>query len=163
MRVVIAEDFALLREGLARLLAEDGHEVVAAVADAEDLLRHGARPMQPDIVVTDVRMPPTHTDEGLRAALVDPRVVARDRRARALPVRRGALRLGAPGRRRRAASATCSRTASPTSSEFLDGRTPRRGGRHRARPRGRRPAARAIPTPGPARRASPAASARCCG
>jgi DNA-binding NarL/FixJ family response regulator len=69
MRVVIAEDFALLREGLARLLAEDGHEVVASVADAEELLSAVER-LHPDIVVTDVRMPPTHTDEGLRAALV---------------------------------------------------------------------------------------------
>jgi DNA-binding NarL/FixJ family response regulator len=69
VRVVIAEDFALLREGLARLLAEDGHEVVASVADAEDLLS-AVEDLQPDIVVTDVRMPPTHTDEGLRAALV---------------------------------------------------------------------------------------------
>jgi DNA-binding NarL/FixJ family response regulator len=69
VRVVIAEDFALLREGLARLLAEDGHEVVAAVADAVDLLA-AVEDLHPDIVVTDVRMPPTHTDEGLRAALV---------------------------------------------------------------------------------------------
>jgi DNA-binding NarL/FixJ family response regulator len=69
VRVVIAEDFALLREGLARLLADDGHEVVASVAEAEELLRAVER-HQPDLVITDVRMPPTHTDEGLRAALV---------------------------------------------------------------------------------------------
>ena len=69
MRVVIAEDFALLREGLVRLLAEDGHVVVAAVGDAQELLR-AVESDQPDLVVTDVRMPPTHTDEGLRAALV---------------------------------------------------------------------------------------------
>jgi DNA-binding NarL/FixJ family response regulator len=69
VRVVIAEDFALLREGLVRLLADDSHEVVEAVADAEDLLRAVAR-HRPDLVITDVRMPPTHTDEGLRAALV---------------------------------------------------------------------------------------------
>lgn len=67
VRVVIAEDQALLREGMARLLGDDGFEVVAQAADAEDLLRKvGAH--RPDVVVTDVRMPPTHTDEGLRAA-----------------------------------------------------------------------------------------------
>ena len=69
MRVVIAEDSVLLREGLARLLAEAGHEVVAAAGEAEEFLREvGDR--QPDVVVVDVRMPPTFTDEGLRAALV---------------------------------------------------------------------------------------------
>jgi DNA-binding NarL/FixJ family response regulator len=69
VRVVIAEDSVLLREGLARLLDEAGFEVVEAVADAEQLLRSVAE-HTPDVVVADVRMPPTHTDEGLRAALV---------------------------------------------------------------------------------------------
>jgi DNA-binding NarL/FixJ family response regulator len=69
VRVVIAEDSVLLREGLARLLDEAGFEVVEAVADAEQLLRSVAE-QTPDVVVADVRMPPTHTDEGLRAALV---------------------------------------------------------------------------------------------
>jgi DNA-binding NarL/FixJ family response regulator len=69
MRVVIAEDSVLLREGLARLLDEAGFEVVEAVDDAERLLRSVGE-HQPDVVVADVRMPPTHTDEGLRAALV---------------------------------------------------------------------------------------------
>jgi DNA-binding NarL/FixJ family response regulator len=69
MRVVIAEDSVLLREGLARLLDEAGFEVVEAVPDAEQLLRSVAE-HTPDVVVADVRMPPTHTDEGLRAALV---------------------------------------------------------------------------------------------
>ena len=69
MRVVIAEDSVLLREGISRLLAEAGFDVQDAVPDAEQLLRAvGGR--QPDVVVADVRMPPTHTDEGLRAALV---------------------------------------------------------------------------------------------
>ncbi|GAA2417552.1 response regulator transcription factor [Actinomadura vinacea] len=70
MRVILAEDSTLLREGLIRLLAEEGHEVAAAVGDAEALqaaVFDGAAP--PDVVVVDVRMPPTHTDEGLRAAL----------------------------------------------------------------------------------------------
>ncbi len=69
MRVVIAEDSVLLREGLSRLLAEGGHDVVAAAGDAEEFLRAVAA-CQPDVVVVDVRMPPTFTDEGLRAALV---------------------------------------------------------------------------------------------
>jgi DNA-binding NarL/FixJ family response regulator len=69
VRVVIAEDSVLLREGLTRLLAEAGFDVLAAVADAEQLLRAvGAQ--RPDVVVADVRMPPTHRDEGVRAALV---------------------------------------------------------------------------------------------
>ncbi|MFE3119944.1 response regulator [Streptomyces niveus] len=68
MRVVLAEDSTLLREGLVRLLSEEGHEVMDAVADAGALLAVVAHD-QPDVVVADVRMPPSHTDEGLRAAL----------------------------------------------------------------------------------------------
>jgi len=68
MRVVIAEDAALMREGLIRLLEDRGHQVCAAVADGDALLaavaEHG-----PDVAVVDIRMPPSHTDEGLRAAL----------------------------------------------------------------------------------------------
>ncbi len=69
MRVVIAEDSLLLREGLARLLAEAGHEIAAATGDSEQFLR-AVQAHRPDAVVVDVRMPPTFTDEGLRAALV---------------------------------------------------------------------------------------------
>ncbi|MEU6986212.1 response regulator transcription factor [Streptomyces sp. NPDC046324] len=68
MRVILAEDSTLLREGLVRLLAEEGHEVTAAVGNAIELLA-AVRADPPDVVVADVRMPPTHTDEGLRAAL----------------------------------------------------------------------------------------------
>ncbi len=68
MRVVIAEDAALLREGLTRLLEDRGHQVCAAVADADALLAAAAE-HKPDVAVVDVRMPPAHTDEGLRAAL----------------------------------------------------------------------------------------------
>jgi DNA-binding NarL/FixJ family response regulator len=65
--VVIAEDNVLLREGLTRLLNESGFEVSGQAGDAEDLIRKvGAH--HPDVAVVDVRMPPTHTDEGLRAA-----------------------------------------------------------------------------------------------
>ncbi|HEY1916289.1 MAG TPA: response regulator transcription factor [Streptosporangiaceae bacterium] len=68
MRVVIAEDSAVLRAGLIEVLADRGHEVVAAVADAEALIAAVAQ-HRPDVTVVDVRMPPTHTDEGLRAAV----------------------------------------------------------------------------------------------
>ena len=67
MRVVIADDAPLIREGLARLLAENGIEVVAQVDDADVLLAR-VRDLRPDVAIVDVRMPPTHTDEGLRAA-----------------------------------------------------------------------------------------------
>ena len=68
MRIVIAEDAVLLRAGLIRLLADAGHEVVAAVGDAAALLE-AVEEQKPDIVVTDVRMPPNHQDEGLKAAV----------------------------------------------------------------------------------------------
>jgi DNA-binding NarL/FixJ family response regulator len=69
VRVVIADDSVLLREGIARLLQDAGFDVVAQVAEAVALLR-AVEQQQPEIVVVDVRMPPTFTDEGLRAALV---------------------------------------------------------------------------------------------
>ncbi|MCE9621771.1 MAG: response regulator transcription factor [Actinomycetia bacterium] len=68
MRILIAEDSVLLREGLTRLLGEYGHEVVAAEGDASRLLAMVSE-HEPDLVIVDVRMPPTHTDEGLRAAV----------------------------------------------------------------------------------------------
>jgi DNA-binding NarL/FixJ family response regulator len=69
MRVAIAEDSVLLRKGLILLLEEAGHEVAAAAGDAETFLR-AVRETRPDACVVDVRMPPTFTDEGLRAALL---------------------------------------------------------------------------------------------
>jgi len=68
MRVVIAEDEALLRQGLMLVLKQGGFEVQAAVADAAQL-EDATADLHPDLVVTDIRMPPSHTDEGLRAAL----------------------------------------------------------------------------------------------
>jgi DNA-binding NarL/FixJ family response regulator len=68
MRIVIGEDSLLLREGLARLLHETGHEVLAQAGDGEDLVRKVAA-HKPDLAIVDVRMPPTHTDEEIRAAL----------------------------------------------------------------------------------------------
>ena len=68
MRIVIAEDAAVIRAGLVEILADRGHEVVAAVGDAESLLAAVAG-HQPDVAIVDVRMPPDHTDDGLRAAI----------------------------------------------------------------------------------------------
>ena len=68
MRVIVAEDSTLLREGLVRLLVDEGHDVIASVGDADALLV-AVEKDRPDIVVTDVRMPPGHSDDGLRAAL----------------------------------------------------------------------------------------------
>lgn len=68
MRILIAEDSVLLRAGLIRLLEEGGHEIVGAVGDAEALITAAAS-LAPDLAVVDVRMPPTLTDDGLRAAL----------------------------------------------------------------------------------------------
>ena len=68
MRIVIAEDSAVVRAGLVEVLADRGHQVVAAVGDAE-ALRAAVDEHQPDVTVVDVRMPPGYTDEGLRAAI----------------------------------------------------------------------------------------------
>ncbi len=74
MRVIVADDAVLLREGLIRLLGENGHDVVAAVGDGpsfvDAVLRH-----RPDVSIVDVRMPPSHTDEGLRASVEARRLV----------------------------------------------------------------------------------------
>lgn len=69
LRLILADDSTLLREGLVRLLADEGHEVVTAVGDGTSLLEAVDRHPDVDAAVVDVRMPPTHTDEGLRAAL----------------------------------------------------------------------------------------------
>lgn len=68
MRVVVGEDDALYREGLVRLLTEGGFDVVAQARDADELERRVAG-HRPDVVVTDMRMPPTRSDDGLRAAI----------------------------------------------------------------------------------------------
>lgn len=67
MRVIIADDSVLLREGVARILAEAGFEVVGQAGNAEDLLQL-VDELEPDVALVDIRMPPTHTDEGIRAA-----------------------------------------------------------------------------------------------
>src|SRR6059058_3661774 len=68
LRVLVADDSVLLREGLVRLLQEGGCDVVAQAGDAPELLRK-ARAHRPDVAIVDVRMPPDNTDDGLRAAL----------------------------------------------------------------------------------------------
>jgi DNA-binding NarL/FixJ family response regulator len=68
MRIVIAEDAAVIRAGLAEILTDRGHEIVGAVGDAE-ALKDAVAARQPDVAIVDVRMPPSHTDEGLRAAI----------------------------------------------------------------------------------------------
>ena len=67
MRVVIADDSVLVREGVSRLLAEAGFDVVGQAGDVDELLREVGE-KEPDVAIVDIRMPPTHTDEGLRAA-----------------------------------------------------------------------------------------------
>ena len=67
MRVLIADDSVLLRQGLALILAEGGHEVVAEAGDGPGLVDRALN-LRPEIVIADIRMPPSHTDEGLRAA-----------------------------------------------------------------------------------------------
>ena len=134
MRVVLADDSVLLREGIARLLEEAGFDVVAQSGNAEDLLRHVAM-HKPDVAVVDIRMPPTQTDEGLRAAKeireqhpgrpacsCSPSTSSRATRWSSSPT--------APR-----ASATCSRTASPTSTSS----PPPSAASPRAAPRSTRP------------------------
>ena len=89
LRIVIAEDAAIMRDGLTQTLARRGHDVVAAVANAEELI-YAVTSHQPDVAVIDVRMPPTHTDEGLRAAMAIRRDYPGVRHAGLLPVHRGA-------------------------------------------------------------------------
>jgi DNA-binding NarL/FixJ family response regulator len=76
LRIAVADDSVLLREGLIRLLTENGHEVVAAVGDGPALVQ-AVDAHRPDVSVVDVRMPPSHTDEGLRAAVEARRLVPR--------------------------------------------------------------------------------------
>ena len=151
MRIVIADDSLLLREGLQLLLAEAGHEVVGSVGDGPSfvaaMLEH-----RPDIGIVDVRMPPSHTDEGLRAAVDVRRVLAGGPADGAVAVRRGLVRRRpARDRRRRRRLPAQGPGQRPR-------RLPRRargggGRRHRARPARRAPADG--PQPRPARRPHP--------
>ena len=91
IRTIVADDSVLLRDGIVRLLTDSGFDVVAAVGDADALL-DAVTEHAPDLCVVDVRMPPSHTDEGLRGGARDPPPSPRHRRAGAVAVRRGALR-----------------------------------------------------------------------
>jgi CheY-like chemotaxis protein len=132
MRIVIAEDSAILRAGLAQLLTLRGHEVAAQVADGAAAIA-AVREDEPDAVVMDIRMPPTFTDEGIRAALE-----LRGRsRSSASWSSRSTSRRGSPrgcSSTARAASATCSRTGSRTCPSSSRRWTRVAVGRHRARP-----------------------------
>ena len=91
MRVIVADDAMLIREGLARLLTDAGFDVAGKAADADELLRQ-VELTRPDVAIVDIRMPPTHTDEGLVAADRIRAAHPNDRRARALAVPRLPLR-----------------------------------------------------------------------
>ncbi len=103
MRVAVADDAVLLREGLARLLQEANFEVVGLAGDADDLLELVER-TRPDVAIVDIRMPPTHTDEGLRAAKVIRERWPAVGHPRPLPARQRALCARAPVGRRPTAS-----------------------------------------------------------
>jgi CheY-like chemotaxis protein len=158
IRVVIADDSVLLREGLVRLLDDSGFEVVGQAGDAEDLLRKvGAH--KPDVAVVDVRMPPTHTDEGLRAA----HAIRKEHPSTGVLVlsqyveEAYALELLSQSTE---STGTCSRTASPT---WTRSRTPC-GGSPTAARRSTRRSSRCCSAGAAARTRcsrSPRASARC--
>ena len=112
MRVVIAEDLALLRDGISRLLEDNGCEVVAAVEDGEALIA-AIEEHRPDVAVVDVRLPPSFRDEGIRAALEARRAYPACR-CSCSPSTSSASSPRSCSPTAAAASATCSRTASPT-------------------------------------------------
>ena len=159
LRVVIAEDSALIREGIARLIEESGGTVVAKVGDGDRSSRRSWQ-HRPDVSVVDVRMPPSQRDEGLRAAIEARRRVPGTPGPRPQPVRRAPVRDRAAGRprRRRRLPAQGPRRRHPR----VHGRpAPGRPRRHGPRSRGRRPAHGPQPRRRPAVRASRRASARC--
>ncbi len=114
MRLVLAEDQALLRVGLTRILEDSGFEVVAAVDNGPSLEKALADPTI-EAAVVDVRLPPTFTNEGLAAAIDGPHAPPGLPGDGAQPARRDAVRAASCSPAARAPSATCSRTASPTS------------------------------------------------
>ena len=136
VRVVIADDNLLMREGIAALVRRAGIEVVGEAGDGDALLR-AVDEQRPDAAIVDVRMPPTHTDEGLRAAQEIRARQPADGHRDPLPARSrpGPRCRSWPSARR--ASAICSRTASRTSSDFAGTLRRVAAGGLRARPAGR--------------------------
>ena len=115
IRVLLAEDNALLRQGLERLIEhDDALELVGSVADLPSLQKAVAE-HEPDVVVSDIRMPPTKTDEGIQMAAAAARRAAGHRRRAAQPARRRRRSRCACSRAARAAAPTCSRSGSATS------------------------------------------------
>ena len=149
VRVVIVEDQALLREGIVALLREKGIDVVAQAEDGPGLLRILAG-HKPDLAIVDVRLPPTFTDEGIRAALEARAQVPGPRRADPVPVRRAGLHRRAAGLRRGRDRLPAQGARRRRQGVRRRGRE-RRARRDRARPRGRL-RARAPPRPGRRRR-----------
>ena len=159
MRVVLADDSVLLREGIARLLEEAGFEVVGQAGNAEELMLK-VRSYSPDVAIVDIRMPPTHTDEGLRAA----------REIREKHPETGVLVLSQYVEAEYALD-LLAESAEGVGYLLKDRvvrhrrvrgrRPPRRRGRLGARPDRRLAARRPAPQGRPARRASHRASARC--
>ena len=142
VRIVIAEDNALLREGLVALVRERGIEVVAHADDGPGLLRI-VNAHKPDLAIVDVRLPPTFTDEGVRAAIELRAPPSRDRDPDPQPVRRAGLHRRAARRRRRRLRLPA-QGARRRGAHVRGGDRARRGRRHRARRRGR---VRAVPQP----------------
>ena len=160
MRIVIAEDSAVIRAGLAELLADRGHEVIAAVGDAERLLRRDRRAPAGRRVV-DIRMPPGYTDEGLRAAIAIRRDHPRDRHPGVLPVHRDPLRRRPARRGVRAAGRLPAQGPGRRRRGVHRRAQPGRRRRHRSRSRGGHPAARRQPPRRRARPRSPPGNATC--
>ena len=114
LRVIVGEDDVLLREGIVRILAAAGLDVVAQSGDADDLLLR-ALAHRPDVAIVDVRMPPRREDDGLRAAVELRRRATGNRRADPVPVLRARLRPVSSSASGPKGSDTCSRSGSGTS------------------------------------------------
>ena len=164
MRIVIAEDSAIVRAGLAEILADRGHEVAAAVGNAADLLA-AVDEHAPDVTVVDVRMPPGYTDEGLRAAIAIRREHPKTGVlvfSQYIETRYAADLLGAASGGGAAGVGYLLKDRVADVQEFVEALSRIAAGRHRSRPGGRDPAARRQP---PHRRARLAdrPGARCAG